>query len=107
MSHLPTFFEAYQCALVGLCQTYGVRRLEAFGSVLRPDFDPGSSDVDLIAEFDPAVAGEQLAQYFGFKSALEDLLQRPVDLVELSSVPDSRLKRLIVKSKVPIYDAAA
>ncbi|MFZ1870771.1 MAG: nucleotidyltransferase domain-containing protein [Steroidobacteraceae bacterium] len=32
-------------------QQYGVRKLELFGSILHPDFDPERSDVDLLVEF--------------------------------------------------------
>jgi len=92
---------------MALCQEHSVRRLEAFGSVVRDDFDASTSDVDLVVDFAPAGRGQQLQQYFGFKAALENLLNRPVDLVELQSLPDSRLKRLIMRSKVPVYDAAA
>jgi len=107
MMDLPPFFQPYQQAVATLCRVHGVRRLEAFGSVVRDDFDPNSSDIDLVVEFDPAAPGKQVAQYFGFKSALEDVLQRPVDLIELQALPDSRLKRLIVRDKVPVYETAA
>lgn len=107
MMDLPPFFQPYQQALAALCRVHGVRRLEAFGSVVRDDFDPKSSDIDLVVEFDPAAPGKQVAQYFGFKSALEHVLQRPVDLIELQALPDSRLKRLIVRDKVPVYETAA
>jgi predicted nucleotidyltransferase len=46
-------------------------------------------------------------QYFDFKTALEHLLSRPVDLVELEAMPNTRLKRIIEHTKVPIYAAAA
>lgn len=32
-----------------LCRLCGVRKLELFGSILRPDFDPDRGDVDLIS----------------------------------------------------------
>lgn len=38
--------------LASICRRYHVRRLAAFGSVLREDFGP-DSDVDLLIEFDP------------------------------------------------------
>jgi len=38
---------------------------------------------------------------------LELLLERPVDLVELDAMEDGRLKRIIERTKVPIYAAAA
>jgi len=35
------------------CQRHGIRKLAFFGSVLRPDFGPGS-DIDVLVEFEPA-----------------------------------------------------
>lgn len=88
-----------------LCQRYGVRRLEVFGSVLRDDFDAARSDVDIAVEFEPAVPGQRLQQFFGFKDELERLLARPVDLLELTAMENARLKRLIERTKVPVYAA--
>ncbi|HTY51455.1 MAG TPA: nucleotidyltransferase domain-containing protein [Steroidobacteraceae bacterium] len=94
-------------ALTELCQRFGVRRLGVFGSVLREDFDAERSDVDLTVEFAPTEALSPWRQYFDFKAELEALFQRPVDLVELSAMPDSRLKRLIERTQVPVYAQAA
>jgi uncharacterized protein len=90
-----------------LCRRYGVRRLGAFGSVLRNDFDPKRSDVDLVVEFGRSRTHGLADQYFRFKSALERLLGREVDLVELRAMPDSRLKRSIKNSQVTLYEEAA
>jgi predicted nucleotidyltransferase len=38
--------------LATICRRYRVRRLSAFGSVLRDDFTDGS-DIDLLVEFEP------------------------------------------------------
>ena len=35
------------------CRARGIRKLSLFGSVLREDFDPARSDVDVLAEFEP------------------------------------------------------
>ena len=37
-------------AIVALCRKYGVIRMDVFGSVLREDYEPGRSDVDLLVE---------------------------------------------------------
>ena len=37
------------------CRVRGIRKLSLFGSVLRDDFDPARSDVDVLAEFEPGV----------------------------------------------------
>jgi predicted nucleotidyltransferase len=49
-------FDRNREAITELCLRHGVRRLEAFGSILRSDFDAGRSDVDILVEFDPSVA---------------------------------------------------
>lgn len=90
-----------------LCRRYAVRRLGAFGSVLREDFDPKRSDIDLTVEFSRSGIFGMADQYFRFKSALERLLGREVDLVELRAMPASRLKQSIERSQLPVYDQAA
>jgi predicted nucleotidyltransferase len=90
-----------------LCRLYGVRRLDVFGSALRADFDPAASDIDLVVEFDPAHGGSALHRYFDLKSDLESLFGRPVDLVELGAMPDTRLKRSIERAKFPVYATTA
>ena len=88
-----------------LCRLHGVRKLEVFGSVLRSDFDPQRSDVDVLVEFESRVASS-FANFLDFKEALERLLGRPVDLVELHAVRNRRLRRYIEQSKSPVYAAA-
>ena len=88
-----------------LCRLHGVRKLEVFGSVLRSDFDPQRSDVDVLVEFESRVASS-FANFLDFKEALERLLGRPVDLVELQAVRNRRLRHYIEQSKSPVYAAA-
>ncbi|HEU5432704.1 MAG TPA: nucleotidyltransferase domain-containing protein [Thermomicrobiales bacterium] len=38
-------------AIRALAREYGVTRLEAFGSVCTPEFDPQRSDVDFLVEY--------------------------------------------------------
>ena len=88
-----------------LCRLYGVRKLEVFGSILRSDFDPQRSDVDVLVEFEPRVASS-FANFLDLKEALERLLGRPVDLVELHAVRNRRLRHYIEQSRSPVYAAA-
>jgi predicted nucleotidyltransferase len=94
--------------IANLCRRFQVTRLDAFGSVVNGDFDPSRSDIDVVAEFapdSPSTIG--LRQYFEFKQELERILDRPVDVIELQAMPDSRLRRLIERSRVAIYAEAA
>jgi predicted nucleotidyltransferase len=104
---MPAIIERRRGDIAQLCELYGVRELALFGSILRSDFDPASSDVDAAVKFGPPTSHSLARQYFDFKQALERLLSRPVDLVELEVMPDTRLKRIIEHTKVPIYAAAA
>ncbi len=65
-------------ALVAFAHRHSIRRLAAFGSVLRGDFGP-ASDIDLLVEFEPDhVPG--LLTIAGMELELEQMLGRPVDL---------------------------
>ena len=92
-------------AITELCRLHGVSRLEAFGSILRDDFDTGRSDVDILVEFDPSIAAS-FTNFLNLKESLEALFRRSVDLVELRAIRNRRLRRYIEQSKSPIYDAA-
>jgi uncharacterized protein len=88
-----------------LCRLHGVRKLEAFGSILRQDFDPQRSDVDVLVEFQPQVANS-FSNFLDLKEALESLFGRRVDLVELRAIRNRRLRHHIEQSKSPVYAAA-
>lgn len=97
----------HRAALIGLCERYAVRQLGLFGSALREDFDPVRSDLDFVVDFERTHALSPAQQYFDLKMDLERLFGRPVDLVELRAMPDTRLKRLIQSTQVPVYEQAA
>lgn len=66
-------------AIAAFCRRHGIRRLALFGSVLRSDFDPARSDVDVLVEFE----AEARIGLFGFVALQEELgrlLGRRVDL---------------------------
>jgi predicted nucleotidyltransferase len=104
---LPPLILRRERDIAALCRRYGVRQLALFGSILREDFDSSSSDVDVVVEFEPPQSTSAARQYFDFKRDLELLLEHPVDLVELGAMEEGRLKRIIERTKVPIYAAAA
>ena len=88
-------------ALAALCRRYGVTRLEVFGSTARgTDYDIGSSDVDFLVTFDDKNRNN-LTTFLDLKDALEQLLDRPVDLVERAAIESSRnfLRRQTILSE--------
>src|SRR5260221_8221259 len=76
--------------LAAVCRRYGVVRLEVFGSAARgTDFDARHSDADFLVTFSPGRRND-LAAFADLKDQLEELLQRPVDLVEREDIERSR-----------------
>ena len=76
---MQTFLDNFQTGIGDACRRFGVKRLEAFGSVLRSDFSE-RSDVDFVVEFDRSQP-DAFEQYFGLKEELEALLERKVELL--------------------------
>jgi uncharacterized protein len=66
----------YRAAILDLARKYGVKELRVFGSVRRREATT-NSDVDFLVEWKRPVS---LLTYAGFRSDLEDLLGRRVDL---------------------------
>jgi predicted nucleotidyltransferase/predicted XRE-type DNA-binding protein len=102
-AHVPRPLATHLRELRILCRRYDVTRLAAFGSVTREDYDPQASDLDLVVEFRRSRMLGPADQYFRFKAALERLFDRQVDLVELKAMQESRLKRSIERTQVPVY----
>jgi uncharacterized protein len=65
--------------IAAFCKARGIRRLSLFGSVLRDDFDPARSDVDVLAEFEPDALKEIGFRYFGYGEELSEIFGRKVD----------------------------
>ena len=88
-----------------LCATYRVARLELFGSAARDDFDPASSDLDFLVEFDPGESSGLADRYFGLLESLEALFNRPIDLVQVGAVKNPYLLQSIEASRTVLYAA--
>ena len=66
-----------------LCRCFAVKRLRVFGSALTDDWDEEHSDFDFLVEYGPEVRSlPPLERLVGLKLALEDLLDREVDVVD-------------------------
>ncbi len=88
--------------IADLCQTYGVQKLEVFGSAATGAFDSEHSDIDLIVDFADESPG--LARRFvAFAEALETLLGRPVDLLVDKPFRNPYFRSSVSKTRVAIY----
>ena len=91
--------------LAALCRRYRVRRLAAFGSILRDDFDPERSDADFLVEFEPISAAEEMKNYFALREDLISRLGRSVDLVEDGAIRNPYILQKIRDQQKVLYAA--
>ena len=96
------YIEDYRNDLTQLCVQNRVKSLYMFGSVLTNRFD-GDSDIDLIVDIDSANPLEYADCYFNLKFALQDLFNRPVDLLENKAIKNNYLRQEIDSAKQLIY----
>ncbi|MGB0767661.1 MAG: nucleotidyltransferase family protein [Phycisphaeraceae bacterium] len=92
-------------ALRELCVRYRVVRLEVFGSAATDTFDPVTSDIDLLAEFDLSGTDSALAQYIGFIQAAESLFGCKVDVINPSTIRNPYFKQGVDETRRPFYAA--
>ena len=88
----------------GLCRKFGVVRLDVLGSAARSDFDPVSSDIDLVASFARTSEPGYADRYLDFAESLEALFGRKVDLLTPGAIRNPRLAETIKRESVPIYE---
>lgn len=86
------------------CRRWGVRELALFGSVLRDDFDPERSDVDVLFRFLPGVRAGVEAD-LDMRDEIEAIFGRKVDLVEARLVKNPFRRHSIFSEARTIYAA--
>ena len=97
--------EQHRAALEELCRSHRVRLLEVFGSATTGKFNPDSSDLDFLVEFQPMSPGDHGKAYFGMLFGLEDLFQRKIDLVETTAISNPYFLRSVNQQRTMIYAA--
>ncbi|MBX9782277.1 MAG: nucleotidyltransferase domain-containing protein [Chitinophagaceae bacterium] len=93
-------------SIVELCKKHHVKELSVFGSALTNKFDE-NSDVDFLYLFDLNKIEhlEYADNYFSFRSSLEQVTGRTVDLVSQKDISNPVFKRMVEQSKVLLYAA--
>ena len=103
--HAMAHLSSKQSEIEELCRKYAVKRLRLFGSALREDWDPESSDFDFLAEFGPPVGMNAFDQLTGLLLDLEALLGRRVDVVDWNAARNPFFKRHAERSAKELYAA--
>ena len=92
--------------LAGICERRHVRRLALFGSAASDSFDPASSDLDFLVEFESESPAQHADNYFGLQEDLERLFGVPVELVEPGPIRNPYFREAVEQTQVLVYAAA-
>ena len=99
-----TAISPYLDQIISICRQNKVKELYAFGSVLTPFFN-FESDIDLLVDFQKMTPALYADNYFKLKFALEEILGRPIDLLEARSLNNPFLRQEINNKKQLLYVA--
>lgn len=89
--------------IAAFCRERGICRLSVFGSVLRGDFDPSRSDVDVLADFAPGSLDGVGLRYFGYGDELSEIIGRKVDFC---SQLNRHIEAAVRREAVTLYEQA-
>ncbi len=87
-----------------LCKMHKVKTLFVFGSVITDKFRP-DSDIDFIVDISSNDPIDYAENYFDLKFKLQDLLKKPIDLLEQRGIKNKHLIQSINNSKRILYEA--
>jgi predicted nucleotidyltransferase len=90
--------------LTALCRRFNVERLDLFGSAATGSFQPASSDLDFVVRFSSASAGGYLDRYLDFAEALEQIFQRPVDLLTERAIRNPYFRCNVEATRQSVYE---
>jgi predicted nucleotidyltransferase len=83
--------------IAAFCRKWGIKRLSFFGSIVRDDFDPERSDVDVLVEYRKD-EGPRGFQIFTAERELAEIFGRKVDLCEPVELSRWMIKDVLAES---------
>jgi predicted nucleotidyltransferase len=100
---MQPFIEEKREEIAELCRKHHVIRLSIFGSAVRDDFNPATSDVDVLVAFTPALESGYAKNFYSLEDNLVNLFQRRVDLITEGVIKNPYRLRSIEQDKVLVY----
>lgn len=94
--------ESYLLEITKLCENHKVKSLYAFGSVLTDSFN-NESDIDLIVDFSNIAVEDYADNYFDFKFSLQEMLKRPIDLLEEKAIKNPYFRQSVIQQRQLVY----
>ena len=89
--------------IADFCRARGIGRLSLFGAVLRDDFDPARSDVDVLAELLPGARPGW--EFYGWHEDLAAIIGRKADLHTPNSL-SKYFRQEVLREALTVYEQA-
>jgi predicted nucleotidyltransferase len=102
---MQPFISARRDEIAELCRRHHVRRLSVFGSAARNDFDPATSDVDIIVEFEDFPIEQYTDNKWALHAELAARLDRNIDLLTWKSLKNPVIRKEVEATHVMLYAA--
>lgn len=97
--------EQHRGSLAPFCRKYHVARLEVFGSAAEQEDNDSAGDIDFLVTFQSGADLGPADQYFGLLADLQQLFERPVDLVCADAMRNPYFIREVDRSRSTLYAA--
>ena len=97
---------AHMDELTEMCRRLRVRRLDLFGSAVSGGFDPDTSDLDFLVEFEPMPPIPYAHAFNALQEGLEEMFGHPIDLVSAKSIINPYFAQSVAASKETVYAAS-
>ena len=97
--------DQHQSELAALCRQYDVKRLELFGSALVRVDEADVHDLDFLVEFSDWKTEGAADRFFGLMFGLEELFDKPVDLVHVSAIKNPYFRDNVMRQCKVIYES--
>lgn len=94
--------EGHRHQLASICAELDVRRLELFGSATRT---ATPRDLDFLVDLGEREPADYARAYFSLRQRLEELFDKPVDLLTPAGLDNPYLRQRIEQEKTLLYAA--
>lgn len=92
--------------IAALCKQFAVQRLRVFGSAVTEEWSEDRSDFDFLVDYTvEAKSLPPLDRLVGLKLALEALLGRKVDVVNVAQLRNARFREVVDRQARDFYAA--
>ena len=96
------YLDDFSAEIERLCIQHKVKTLYAFGSVVFGQFED-KSDIDFIVDFETIDLKKYADNYFDLRFSLQDILRRPIDLIEENATKNPYFKQAINNKRKLVY----